>query len=125
MSIENAMIIASPFLEPGRKCKDCNTFFLDGEFSNDDICNECGGELLQDDLGSITISGGGSKAAIMISESEAPNFFNQLDNTLRVNFGISLAAVEGCDVNTAKKIGCRSGYEIKDNNVRKKDNNED
>lgn len=124
MLIEHPFASGIPFgyfTESRATCQGCDAIFFGNEIPDDLLCPECQEILIEDEAGALIFNGdavdGDDELRIVISESEAPDFFNQLDRALRCNFGISLSAVGGCDSKTAYYIGCRSGYRIEGDSV--------
>lgn len=107
--VENAATTGIPFMDPEMKCREC-----EGRFHPDDVesgeCPSCDStDLIEDEIGAIDFIGeelGGSRGTcrILVRESEAPDFFESLDRTLGVNFGLRLTANEGCDEGTRRRL---------------------
>ena len=103
--LAHPVVVASPYLNTEYRCSRCGADFVDGDVP-DLQCLCCKTDtLVADALAAIDITGEGEIVRLLLRESEAPDFFRQLDLTLRVNFGVRLAAIEGCDEAVASRIG--------------------
>ncbi|MCC7537481.1 MAG: hypothetical protein IT379_14755 [Deltaproteobacteria bacterium] len=98
--------MASPYLDCEYRCSRCGTRFWDGD-APDGECLSCVTRMLVEDrVGWIDFTADdGNTVRVLVRESEAPEFFERLDRTLRACFGIRLAAVGGCDREVERRIG--------------------
>lgn len=112
--LEHPFVVAMPFLDTEYVCSRCAARFSDGDVP-EGRCLSCDSDaLVEDGVAAIEANDDGdTKVRLIIRQSEAPEFFEQLDRALRVNFGIRLAAVGGCDDSVRLKIGWDEGEAVR------------